>query len=156
MLATARNTEILQPLRAQYGERLTAFALDVTDEASTARAADEAARLYGGVEVLVNNAGYGHFEVFEQKSSSDFRSEIETNMFGVVNMTRALLPEMRSRKSGHIFNVSSFSKRLGPQSGMPTWPVPLPDRRNTVRQAKSGSALSRRPFMSICPDVCRV
>ena len=113
VLATARNLAQLADLKAHYGDRLEPFALDVTDEARAGAAAAAAIAAFGQIDVLVNNAGYGHFEAFEQKSSADFRAEVETNLFGVVNMTRAVLPTMRERRSGHILNVSSVGGRVG-------------------------------------------
>jgi NAD(P)-dependent dehydrogenase (short-subunit alcohol dehydrogenase family) len=113
ILATARDTDILKPLVQKYGDQLGTFALDVRDEAGVLRAANEVVERFGGIDVLVNNAGYGHFEAFEQKTSDRFREEIETNFFGVVNMTRAVLPLMRAQRFGHIFNVSSVGGRVG-------------------------------------------
>lgn len=113
VLATARDVASFADLKITYGERLEPFALDVTDETGTAEAAAAAVAVFGGIDVLVNNAGYGHFEAFEQKSSADFRAEVETNLFGVVNMTRAVLPFMRRSREGHIFNVSSVGGRVG-------------------------------------------
>lgn len=113
VLATARDLARLADLKAHYGDRLEPFALDVTDEARAGAAAAAAIAAFGQIDLLVNNAGYGHFEAFEQKSSADFRAEVETNLFGVVNMTRAVLPYMRERRSGHILNVSSVGGRVG-------------------------------------------
>ncbi|MEE4455038.1 SDR family NAD(P)-dependent oxidoreductase [Novosphingobium resinovorum] len=113
VLATARDVASLADLKAIYGDRLEPFVLDVTDEADTLRAASAAIAAFGGIDVLVNNAGYGHFQAFEQKSAADFRAEVDTNLFGVVNMTRAVLPFMRSSRSGHILNVSSVGGRVG-------------------------------------------
>lgn len=113
VVATARNTKDLAGLKEQYGDRLKPFVLDVTDEAQALDAAREATESFGRIDVLVNNAGYGHFEAFEQKASSDFRAEVETNLFGVVNMTRAVLPFMREQRSGHIINISSVGGRVG-------------------------------------------
>ena len=113
VLATARNIAQLADLKALHGDRLRPFELDVTDEAQTVEAAAAAIAAFGRIDVLVNNAGYGHFEAFEQKASADFRAEIETNLFGVVNMTRAVLPFMREQREGHIFNISSVGGRVG-------------------------------------------
>lgn len=113
VLATARDVAQLADLKALHGERLQPFALDVTDEAGAVGAATAAIAAFGQIDVLVNNAGYGHFEAFEQKTSADFRAEIETNLFGVVNMTRAVLPFMRERRMGHILNISSVGGRVG-------------------------------------------
>ncbi|WP_395397815.1 SDR family NAD(P)-dependent oxidoreductase [Novosphingobium sp. BL-8A] len=113
VLATARNLAQLADLKALFGDRLEPFALDVTDEGRAGTAAAAAIAAFGQIDVLVNNAGYGHFEAFEQKSSADFRAEVETNLFGVVNMTRAVLPYMRERRAGHILNISSVGGRVG-------------------------------------------
>ena len=61
----------------------------------------------------MNNAGYGHFIPFEQMAGEDFRAQVETNFFGVVNLTRAVVPVMRRQRSGHIFQVSSVGGRIG-------------------------------------------
>jgi len=113
VLAAARDVSQLADLKALHGARLEPFALDVTDEARTAEAATAAIAAFRRIDVLVNNAGYGHFEAFEQKSPTDFRAEVETNLFGVVNMTRAVLPFMRANRAGHILNVSSVGGRVG-------------------------------------------
>jgi len=113
VLATARDVTRLDDLKDQYGKRVELFALDVTDVDNAGEAAAAAINSFGCIDVLVSNAGYGHFEAFEQKSAGDFRAEVETNLFGVVNMTRAVLPFMRRQKSGHIFNISSVGGRIG-------------------------------------------
>lgn len=65
------------------------------------------------LDVLLNNAGYAHVSPFEQTSEADFKAEIDTNFYGVVNLTRAALPIMRRQRSGHIINISSSSARFG-------------------------------------------
>jgi len=113
VLATARDTNALGDMQEKYASRLRLFTLDVTDEDRSATAAHAALEAFGGIDVLINNAGYGHFEAFEQKSPNSFRDEIETNLFGVVNMTRSVLPFMRRQRSGHILNISSVGGRVG-------------------------------------------
>ncbi|QNE33306.1 SDR family NAD(P)-dependent oxidoreductase [Sphingomonas sp. NBWT7] len=113
LLATARDTSTLEPLARRFPQTLKRYTLDVTD----AQAADDAVSLaveaFGGLDVLVNNAGYGHIAPFEQVEADDFRAQIEANLFGVVNLTRAVLPIMRSRRAGHIINISSIGGRIG-------------------------------------------
>src|SRR5262249_17880958 len=72
-----------------------------------------AIRTFGRLDVLLNNAGYAHLAPFEQTLEADFRAEINTNFYGVVNLTRAALPTMRKQRSGHIINISSSSARFG-------------------------------------------
>jgi NAD(P)-dependent dehydrogenase (short-subunit alcohol dehydrogenase family) len=112
VLATARNTERFDDLKARYGENLATFELDVTNESHAKEAVSEAVRRFGRLDVLVNNAGYGHIQPFEHVASEDFRAQIETNFFGVVNLTRAAIPIMRVQGSGYIFQVSSAGGRI--------------------------------------------
>ncbi|WP_412023678.1 SDR family NAD(P)-dependent oxidoreductase [Burkholderia cepacia] len=111
LVAGARDTSRLADLAERYGDRLLPIALDVTDEAAAAQAVAAARERFGRIDVLVNNAGYGHTAPFEQMGADDFRDQIETNLFGVVNLTRAVLPSMRAQRSGHIFQVSSVGGR---------------------------------------------
>lgn len=113
VLATARDVKRLDDLKATYGEKLEAFALDVTDADAAQVAVDHAIKTFGRLDVLVNNAGYGQFEPFEQMSAADFKSQIDTNLYGVVNLTRAALPSMRAQRSGYIINISSVGGRVG-------------------------------------------
>lgn len=112
VVATARKTDQLEPLKKQYGDRVLVLALDVTDEAAAHIAATQAVEAFGQIDVLVNNAGYGHFSPFEQTPAQSFRDQIETNFMGTVNVTRAVLPYMRNRRSGHIFQISSIGGRI--------------------------------------------
>ncbi|AIO38995.1 SDR family NAD(P)-dependent oxidoreductase [Burkholderia sp. AU19243] len=111
LVAGARDPERLADLVERYGERVLPVALDVTDEAAAAHAVTAARDAFGRIDVLVNNAGYGHTAPFEQMGGDDFRAQIETNFFGVVNLTRAVLPTMRAQRAGHIFQVSSVGGR---------------------------------------------
>ncbi|QVN20658.1 SDR family NAD(P)-dependent oxidoreductase [Burkholderia pyrrocinia] len=111
LVAGARDPARLANLAEQYGDRLLPVALDVTDEPAAERAVAAARDRFGRIDVLVNNAGYGHTAPFEQMGADDFRDQIETNLFGVVNLTRAVLPTMRAQRSGHIFQVSSVGGR---------------------------------------------
>jgi NAD(P)-dependent dehydrogenase (short-subunit alcohol dehydrogenase family) len=112
VLASARDTARFADLQTRYGERLATFELDVTNEHQAQEAVSEAVRLFGSLDVLVNNAGYGHIQPFEHVPAEDFRAQIETNLFGVVNLTRAAIPVMRAQGAGHIFQVSSAGGRI--------------------------------------------
>jgi NAD(P)-dependent dehydrogenase (short-subunit alcohol dehydrogenase family) len=85
----------------------------VTDAVAARAAVQVAVDGFGRLDVLVNNAGFGHVAPFEQMPEDDFRSQIDTNFYGVVNLTRAALPIMRQQRSGHIINVSSIGGRIG-------------------------------------------
>ncbi|MEX3630188.1 MAG: SDR family NAD(P)-dependent oxidoreductase [Burkholderia sp.] len=111
LVAGARDPSRLADLQRQHGDRLRTIELDVTDEAAAARAVELAGSAFGRLDVLVNNAGYGHTVPFEQMAPADFRDQVETNLFGVVNLTRAALPVMRGQRAGHIFQVSSVGGR---------------------------------------------
>lgn len=111
LVAGARDPDRLKDLVERYPDRIRPVALDVTDEAAAQRAVDHALNAFGRIDVLVNNAGYGHTAPFEQMTTQDFRDQVETNLFGVVNLTRAVLPVMRKQRAGHIFQVSSAGGR---------------------------------------------
>ncbi len=113
VVATARDTARLADLQARYGERLRTAPLDVTDAQAATHAVQLAKTAFGRLDVLVNNAGFGHIAPFEQTPVDDFRAQIETNLYGVVNLTRAALPLMREQRCGHIINVSSVGGRMG-------------------------------------------
>ena len=113
LVATARQPEKLQDLVDRYGDRVRAFALDVTDAASAQAAVDAAISAFGRLDVLVNNAGFGYAAPFEQTSDADFRAQIDTNFYGVINLTRAALPVMRKQRAGHIIQISSVGGRIG-------------------------------------------
>ena len=107
VVATARKPETLSDLSAKYGDNILAVRLDVTNKDDIGRAFSAANETFGQVDVLVNNAGYGVFGGFEEITEAQYRAQYETNVFGVINVTQAILPQMRARKSGHILNISS-------------------------------------------------
>ncbi|MBC7805682.1 MAG: SDR family NAD(P)-dependent oxidoreductase [Akkermansiaceae bacterium] len=107
VVATARKPEVLSDLTAKYGEKVLAVRLDITSQADIDAAVKSATDTFGQIDVLVNNAGYGVFGGFEEITEAQLRAQYETNVFGTVAVTRAVLPQMRARKSGHILNVSS-------------------------------------------------
>ncbi len=121
VVATARKPEVLQNLVEKYPETARAVKLDVTkpDEVRTAIA--EAVKEFGKVDVLVNNAGYGLIGAVEEATDAQFRHQFETNVFGAVDVMRAVLPQMREQKSGHILNISSVGGFIAfPSSGFYT------------------------------------
>src|SRR5471032_1659536 len=113
LVATARRPEDLASLVEQYGERVRAVALDVTDPASARAAVQQAVEAFGRLDVVVNNAGYGNIASIEEGDDADFRAQMETNFYGVVNVTRAALPVLRTQRSGHIIQISSIGGRAG-------------------------------------------
>jgi NAD(P)-dependent dehydrogenase (short-subunit alcohol dehydrogenase family) len=111
LVATARNTDDLRELVSQYGERMRAIRLDVTDPAAARVAVAAAVSAFGRLDVIVNNAGYGNTASVEDMADADFRAQIETNFFGVVNVTRAALPVLRTQRGGHVIQISSIGGR---------------------------------------------
>ena len=117
LLATARDPQRLNDLVERYGKQVSTASLDVADEAAAKIAVAKAVDVFGRLDVLVNNAGYGDTAPFEQVSSQGFRALIETNFFGVVSMTRAAIPIMRKQSSGCILQISSVGGRLATPGG---------------------------------------
>jgi NAD(P)-dependent dehydrogenase (short-subunit alcohol dehydrogenase family) len=113
VVATARNPKQLDDLSVQYGDHIFTVHLDVNNEDQAKQAVQSAIEHFGRIDVLVNNAGYGDKRPFEQVSPEDFRRLIETCFFGVVTLTREVLPFMRQQRSGHIINISSIGGRIG-------------------------------------------
>jgi NAD(P)-dependent dehydrogenase (short-subunit alcohol dehydrogenase family) len=105
--ATARDTAALADMAARFGDRLLPLRLDVNERAADFDAVGQAYDHFGGLDVVVNNAGYGHFGAFEELSESDLRDQLETNLFGAVWVTQAALPFLRDQGSGHIVQVTS-------------------------------------------------
>jgi NAD(P)-dependent dehydrogenase (short-subunit alcohol dehydrogenase family) len=106
--ATARDTASLDDLVAGYGDRFLPIKLDVTDRAGDFAAVAAAHEQFGRLDIVVNNAGYGHFGMIEELSEADARDQIETNLFGALWVTQAALPFLRAQGSGHIIQVSSI------------------------------------------------
>src|SRR5271170_1306901 len=119
VVAGARRLGELAPLVEQYGERIKPVKLDVREEDAARAAVQTAVDTYGRLDVLVNNAGYGHFAPFEQMTPEQFRDVIDTCLFGVIYTTRAALPVMRRQRSGYIFQVSSIGGRLAMPGNSP-------------------------------------
>src|SRR5215475_3951236 len=113
LVATARDPRRLEDLVKKYGAQVRTALLDVADEDAAKAAVQVAVEAFGRLDVLVNNAGYGDVAPFEQLSSERFKAVIDTNFYGVVNLTRAALPIMRKQKNGCILQISSVGGRLG-------------------------------------------
>lgn len=106
VVATARNPDRVVAAVGSH-DALLPVALDVTDEDTARAAVDAAVDRFGGVDVLVNNAGSFQAGYFEEVSAAQFRAQVETNFFGALNVTRAVLPVMRRQRSGHVVSISS-------------------------------------------------
>lgn len=113
VVATARKQEQLQELVDRYGDQIKAVGLDVTNPESATDAVQAAIEAFGRIDVLVNNAGYGDIASVEDVTLDDFKAQIDTNFYGVVYMTKAVLPVMREQKAGHIIQISSIGGRTG-------------------------------------------
>lgn len=112
VVAGARSTSALDDLAAEHGDRLAVVALDVTDDDAAHAAVRTAVDRFGRLDVLVNNAGYANVGSVEDVGFDDFRAQVDTNLFGVVRLTRAALPVMREQRSGHVVQVSSVGGRM--------------------------------------------
>lgn len=105
--ATARELEALDPLVDTYGDAVLPIRLDVTDRGADFAALNRAAERFGQLDVVINNAGNGHFGMVEELTEDEVRAQLETNFFGALWVTQAALPIMRAQGSGHIIQVSS-------------------------------------------------
>jgi|SRR5215217_145215 len=117
VVATGRKQAALDAAFGADGESVLGLALDVVNEDQARTAVEAAAARFGRIDVLVNNAGYGNLGLFEQTTDADARAQYDTNVFGLYNVTRAVLPIMRGQRAGRIFNVSSVGGIVGGESG---------------------------------------
>lgn len=106
--ATARDTKTLDELVAKYGDAVLPIKLDVNDRQASFEAIDKVVKHFGRIDVLINNAGYGLFGTVEETTEEEARAQMETNFFGLLWLSQAVLPVMRQQKSGHIIQVSSI------------------------------------------------
>ncbi|MBC7769376.1 MAG: SDR family NAD(P)-dependent oxidoreductase [Phycisphaerales bacterium] len=115
VVATGRNAENVELALADAnaGDRLLATTLDVTDAARLAQVVKAAIDRFGRIDVLVNNAGYGQLGFFETLAPEQVETQYRTNVFGLFNVTRAVLPQLRAQRSGHILNISSIGGVVG-------------------------------------------
>ncbi|MFI7027578.1 SDR family NAD(P)-dependent oxidoreductase [Microbispora rosea] len=108
VVATARDVSALKPLADEFGDAILPLTLDVTDREAAFAAVDRGAERFGGIDVVVNNAGYGLFGAVEEVTEAQARAQLETNLLGALWVTQAVLPGMRERGRGHILQVSSI------------------------------------------------
>src|SRR5262252_417012 len=109
VVVTARDPKTVEDIVAGHGDRTLALRLDVTDPAQVAEAVRRAEQHFGGIDVLVNNAGIGYFAAVEESDEAEVRRMFEINFFGLARMTRAVLPGMRKRRTGHVINIASIA-----------------------------------------------
>jgi NAD(P)-dependent dehydrogenase (short-subunit alcohol dehydrogenase family) len=113
VVATARNTQQLNDLVVTYPTQVLALSLDVTDKQAIIRAVDNAIQHFGRIDVLVNNAGFGVIGAAEAFTDEQVRSQLETNLYAPIEITRVVLPYMRKQRSGRILQISSVGGRVG-------------------------------------------
>jgi NAD(P)-dependent dehydrogenase (short-subunit alcohol dehydrogenase family) len=119
--ATARQPAQLDDLAAAYGERLRTIALDVTDARAARAAIAEAHHHYGRLDVVVNNAGYANVSPIETVDDEDFRTQFETNFWGVYNVSKAAIPVLREQRGGIVIQISSVGGRVGGSPGIASY-----------------------------------
>jgi NAD(P)-dependent dehydrogenase (short-subunit alcohol dehydrogenase family) len=117
VVATGRQRSAVSDKLGPDSANLLALALDVSDAAQARAAVAAALAHFGTIDVLVNNAGYGHLGYFEETTAADVAAQYATNVFGLFNVTRAALPAMRAARRGHIFNLSSVAGFRGIETG---------------------------------------
>ena len=109
VVVTARRTETIADFANNFGDRAAVVPLDVTDKSQIASAVQAANNAFGGIDVLINNAGNGYLSAIEEGEDDKVRKLFDTNYFGVVDTIKAVLPQMRARNCGHIINISSMT-----------------------------------------------
>jgi NAD(P)-dependent dehydrogenase (short-subunit alcohol dehydrogenase family) len=112
VVATARNTEKLQELAANAPDRVAVLKLDVTKAGDAQAAIEAAVSRFGRIDVLINNAGYGVVGALEETADAELRALMDTNFFGAMAVTRAVLPVLRGQRSGAIVNISSLGGQV--------------------------------------------
>lgn len=113
LVATARNPQLLSDLIERYGANARAAALDVKNPTQARDAVKLAVETFGRLDVVVNNAGYANMVAIEEATEDEFRDQLETDLWGVIHVTRAALPVLRKQRSGHIVQISSIGGRIG-------------------------------------------
>jgi NAD(P)-dependent dehydrogenase (short-subunit alcohol dehydrogenase family) len=113
VVVTARDVTAIADFQSRFADRAVLLKLDVTDNSSVAAAVNAALSLDGGVDVLVNNAGYGLVGALEEVDEQTVKDAFDANVYGAYRLIRAFLPHMRARKSAHILNISSMAGFVG-------------------------------------------
>ncbi len=113
VVATARDPAKVSDLERKYPDNAKALRLDVTNKTEADEAVAQALAVFGRIDVLVNNAGYGLVAAQEEATEEEIQRQIDTNVYGVIHVTRAVLPHMRTQRSGHIINMSSIAGLVG-------------------------------------------
>ncbi len=116
--ATARNAQDVLKAFPASGDQLLPISMDVTDVTQIKAAVEKTIEEFGHIDVLVNNAGYGNVASIEHVEDADFRAQMDTNFYGVYNVTKAVLPYLHKQGSGHIIQVSSIGGRHGGTPGL--------------------------------------
>ncbi|MDG4884010.1 oxidoreductase [Mesorhizobium sp. WSM4884] len=109
LVATARHVDAIRGFARRGGDRALALPLDVTSATAAKETVDEAVAHFGRLDVIFNNAGYGHVGAIEELTEEELRQQVEVDFFGVVNVTRAALPHLRRLRSGHFVQMSSLN-----------------------------------------------
>lgn len=117
--ATSRTVESLDR-EIGASENFLPLGVDITDENSVKNAIDRTLKTFGAIDVVVNNAGYGQLGTLEELSDKEARQNFDTNVFGLLNVMRNVMPHLRGKKSGHIINISSIAGFLG---AFPGWGI---------------------------------
>jgi NAD(P)-dependent dehydrogenase (short-subunit alcohol dehydrogenase family) len=112
LVATARSPQRLWNLAERYGENVRTVTLDVRNREQAHGAVKVAVKAFGRLDVVVNNAGYSNLVSIEEATEEEFRDQLETDLWGVINVTRAALPVLRAQRSGHIVQISSIGGRI--------------------------------------------
>ncbi|MFD5843219.1 oxidoreductase [Streptomyces chartreusis] len=118
VVVTSRKPDALASVRSAYPQRIETVALDVTSPSQVRDVVAAAVERFGSIDVVVNNAGYATSGSIEDFREDEFRAQVEVNLYGVVNVTRAVLPVMRRQRSGHIVQISSIGGRVGGTPGL--------------------------------------
>jgi len=110
---TARDVSSLAEFQALENELVLITELDVVNQDSVSAAVEKTIARFGRIDVLVNNAGYGYYQIFEELEMTEMQKQMDVNLYGVVRTCQAVLPQMRKQRSGHIINISSIGGSVG-------------------------------------------